>query len=1049
MVPPMSIHSELICRSAFSFHEGTCLPEDLIDQAAALRITHLAITDRDAVYGLPRAHKRVKQRRTEGLCSPRLICGALVTIQDGPGMALLVRNAQGWTHLCRLLTQARCHESLAEANVKHPRKGWGNLPIQSILEQAQGLEAILVGEWSLQQAGLIREAFGPYSSIALCPRLDGRDAIQRKYVQSLSTQSGIPVVGSANVLMSRPNRKPLQDVLSCIRLKLSIEEAGRILEPNASRHLCSPSEMKRRFWDQPQAILRSAEIASRCLFSLDELKYLYPKELVPEKHTPISWLRHLTTQGLQRRYPNGVPQSVIRQVEHELNLIERLNFPAYFLTVADTVRFARSRGILCQGRGSAANSAVCFALGITSVDPAKSSLLFERFISEERGEPPDIDVDFEHERREEVIQYIYQRYGRHRAAMVNEVISYRKRSAIRAVGKVMGLSTDQIDQIAQNTHYFDPKRPRSESLKEIGLDPTQSRLLHTLHLVEQIQGLPRHVGIHVGGFTISDTALIDLCPIEPATMKQRTVIQWDKDDIDIVGFVKVDLLSLGMLTAIRKALSLISNHWSINLDLASIPAEDPKVYDMLCKADSVGVFQVESRAQMSMLPRLQPRCWYDLVIQVSIVRPGPIQGGMVHPYLQRRRGQKPISYAHPKLRPILERTAGVPIFQEQVMAMAVVVGGFSPGQADQLRRSMSAWRKKGGLEPLTQRLRSGMQANGISPQYADQICAQIRGFGEYGFPESHAASFARLVYISAWLKCHYPAAFTVALLNSQPMGFYSARSLIADAKRHGVEVHPICVQHSQWDSSLEPSTLEHSSPTPRPRWAIRLGLRQIKGMRQEHADALRHARHHHNFTDLNDFARRSKLPRSALALLAESGALSCLENNRRQARWALQGTFDLPLFRGLVPDTDPTAIRPPTAEEELKSDFQSTGLSIHHDPVAMLRPLLTSRGVLTAAQVMTTQSNTLVRVAGIISHRQRPKTASGIIFMTLEDETGMLNLVVKPNLFQRQRSLILGRNMLQMTARVQRDGLSISLLCLSFRPIQDEDSVQPTSRDFR
>jgi len=824
--------------------------------------------------------------------------------------------------------------------------------------------------------------------------------------------------------------------------------------------------MHRMFEAYPHAIARTTEIAARCLFSLDDLAYLYPHELVPPGQTPMEHLRDLTQQGLAWRYPNGVGPSVQHQVNHELAIIERLNFPAYFLTVHDTVRFARERNILCQGRGSAANSAVCYALGITVVDPAKSSLLFERFISDERGEPPDIDVDFEHERREEVIQYVYQKYGRHRAAMVCEIITYRRRSAVRDVGKALGLSLDQVDRLAKRLYWFD--RPKTGArnaisatqLQEAGLDPTDHRVQLTVALTQQLVGLPRHVGVHVGGFTISDGPLVDLCPIEPATMNARTVIQWDKDDVDTVGFVKVDLLSLGMLTATRKCFDLIAQHWGRSLTLASVPSEDPAVYDMLCQADSIGVFQVESRAQMSMLPRLKPRCWYDLVIEVSIVRPGPIQGGMVHPYLRRRRGQERVTYAHPALRPILERTMGVPIFQEQVMAMAVAVGGFTPGQADALRRAMGAWRKRGGLEPLTHKLIHGMRKNGISPQYAEQICAQIQGFGEYGFPESHAASFARLVYISAWLKCHYPGAFAAALINSQPMGFYSARSLASDAERHGVEIRPVHVNHSEWDCTLEPID------TTKQQHALRLGFRLIKGLRKDHGIAITNARQDMPYTHIGALARRANLNRNTIALLARTGSLEGLHThttplphtpttgNRRQALWAAQGLIDLPLFRGLMRDTVPAPLSPPGPVDNMREDYALVGLSVGtrsgiQDPVGLIRPELQERGFVTAAQIKAGQPNSVIKVGGVITNRQRPGTASGMLFMTLEDETGMINLVVRPQTFKRQRRHIMEHNMLEVTGRIQRDGASVSVLCFRFAPMRLAPQLHTKSRDFR
>ena len=647
----MNTFAELVCRTAFSFHEGTSLPEDIVAHAAALDLSAIAITDRDGVYGIPRAHKAAQQH---GI---RIIPGALLTIEDGPGVALLAQDMGGWSQLSRLITEAR----------KNTQKGWGQIPFTSFIERSGGLEAILIGSWSVERAHQAREAFGNRVSLALTRRMDGHD-IQRWDRRSiLSGQTQIPLVATGDVLMHTANKMPLQDVLTCIRRKCTIDQAGTQLQSNASRILRSPTEMRRLFSAAPHAIERSIEISNRCQFSLDDLRYQYPKEIVPDGWSPMKWLTHQTKKGLKWRYPNGTPDPVVQQVNHELALIERLNFPAYFLTVYDVVRFAREKGILCQGRGSAANSAVCFALGITAVDPATSSLLFERFISEERGEPPDIDVDFEHERREEVLQYVYDRYGRHRAAMVNEVISYRRRSAIRDAGKVMGLDSDQINRLAKENHWFEAGNVNDKTLHEIGLDPRDKRLRQTLRVAEELRGLPRHVGIHTGGFTISNGPLIDLCPIEPATMANRTVIQWDKDDIDIVGFIKVDLLSLGMLTAIRKSFDLVEKHCNQTVCLSSVPNDDVGTYDMICQADTIGVFQIESRAQMSMLPRMRPRCFYDLVIQVSIVRPGPIQGGMVHPYLRRRRGEEPITYAHPSLEPILKRTMGVPIFQEQVI----------------------------------------------------------------------------------------------------------------------------------------------------------------------------------------------------------------------------------------------------------------------------------------------------------------------------------------------------------------------------------------------
>jgi len=1048
MPPPVA---ELVCRSAFSFHEGASLPEDLVERAVALGLRALAITDRDAVYGLPRAWKEAQKH---GL---HLICGALITVEGGPGLAVLARTPRGWTHLCHLVTWARCGGppddaaagTTAQRRARGVVKGRGRVPLSLLLEKVDGLELIALGDWSADRLHALRDAAADHLSLGLVRRLDSHDDARMAARRALSQATGVPLVATADVLMHQPDRQRLQDLLTCIRLHTTLDEAGTALQANAGRHLLSPAEYAARFAGFEDALDRSVQIADRCRFGLDEIHYQYPREVVPAGRSPMDWLRELVGRGTAQRYPGGAPDSVRAQLDHELALIDKLDFPAYFLTVYDAVRFARQQGILCQGRGSAANSAVCYVLGITSVDPASSSLLFERFISEERGEPPDIDVDFEHERREEVFVYLYEKYGRHRAAMINEVIRYRRRSAIRDVGKAVGLSLDQVDRMARRIHWFDGGVIGPDQLRDAGMDPTDRRVQLAVDLTDQLAGLPRHVGIHVGGFAISDGALVDLCPVEPATKEGRTVIQWDKDDIDVVGFVKVDFLSLGMLTAIRKGFDLVAQHWGQPLTLATVPAEDPAVYDMICKADTIGVFQIESRAQMSMLPRLKPRCWYDLVIEVSVVRPGPIQGGMVHPYLRRRSGKESVEYAHLKLRPILERTLGVPIFQEQVMAMAVAVGGFTPGQADELRRAMGAWRKRGGLEKMSEDLVAGMMSEGITEDYARQIAAQIRGFGEYGFPESHAASFARLVYVSCWLKHHYPAALSAALVNSQPMGFYSARALLADAQRHGVDLLPVDVQHSDWDLTLEPAGRDAARP-----FAIRLGLRLVKGLHEDAGRRIEDARRDHPFEGVGDLQLRADLARDDLVRLARADALSTLGPagrpwNRRQAVWAVQGLTDLPLFRGLTRQEGPAPLPAPDAVAELREDYATTGLSVDKHPIAMVRGDLQRRGVLTAVQVMDRPPDARVRVAGMISHRQRPGTASGIVFMTLEDETGLLNIVVKPHLFERQRRVILEQSLVEIEARVQRDGDSLSLLAFRFLPLQRAPAVQSRSRDFR
>ncbi|MEZ4319468.1 MAG: error-prone DNA polymerase [Myxococcota bacterium] len=1000
-------YAELMSRSCFSLLDGASQPAELVDAAARQGVAHLGLADRDSVYGVVQAHKAARETGVH------LLCGATVTVIGRPAVVLYAETLAGWRSLCRLLTAARADEP----------KGTARIDAARVAEHAAGLSCILRPGWTAEQADVLKEAFGERLSVALCRNLTPADRVRVRRALETSRGLSAPCVASNDVRFHRPGRRPVADVLTCIRRRTTLDSAGTALHNNQMRHVLSERDFRRLYADWPEAIEAAVAVAERCTFTLDELRYTYPREVVPEGHTAMSWLTALTNEGLEQRYPDGVPEDVLQQIAYELEVIEEMEFPAYFLTVNDAVRFARSRGILCQGRGSAANSAVCYALGITAVDPSRSTLLFERFISKERGEPPDIDVDFEHERREEVIQYIYAKYGRHRAALVNEFICYRPRSAVRDIGKVFGLSLDQVDRLAKSMDWWTPGMT-ADVIRESGLDPESLALRQTVAIAQQMKGFPRHVSIHVGGFVIADGQLIDLVPVEPATMEGRTVIQWDKYDVDALRFVKVDILGLGMLTCIRKAFELVQRFCGQVWSLATVPAEDPAVYDMFCRADTVGVFQIESRAQMSMLPRLKPRTFYDLVVEVAIVRPGPIQGGMVHPYLRRRTGEEPVTYPHPLLEPILERTLGVPLFQEQVMAMAAAVGGFSAGEADQLRRAMGAWRKRGNLDELGRRLVAGMVEQGIEPDYAEKIYAQILGFGEYGFPESHSASFAMLVYVSGWLKCHQPAAFAAALINSQPMGFYSARAIVADAQRHGIEVRPVCALESDYDCTLE----ARSDGEP----ALRLGLRLVQGFGEEHGAAVEAARADGPFASLPDFARRTALDRGRLQALAEANAFRALGPDRRQAAWVLQGLWtELPLLAGLSRNEPAPRLPESGRVDHLKADYRTVGLSVDLHPMALARPLL-PEGVVSLGALADTPSDTRVRVAGLVSSRQRPGTASGVVFMTLEDESAMTNLVVWPKIWERYRRLARHASLLGCDGMLQRQGDAISVVVLHF-----------------
>ncbi|HSG75262.1 MAG TPA: error-prone DNA polymerase [Burkholderiales bacterium] len=1004
-------YAELHCLSNFSFLRGASHPEELVSRAAALGYAALALTDECSLAGIVRAHVAAKEHKL------KLIAGTELRLEDGVRLALLAADRRSYGALCSLITTGR----------RRAKKGVYILARADVEAcAASGLLALLLEGDAHWLAG----HFPGRAWIAAELHCGPNDRTRLESLRALSRASGLPLAAAGDVHMHLRSRRRLQDALTAIRLGTPVERCGRALFPNAERHLRARVRLAQLY--PPELLAESMAIAGRCTFSLDELRYEYPEELVPEAKTASAHLAELTAQGLAWRFPAGVPQKVRALVDYELRLIAELRYETFFLTVHDIVRFARGRGILCQGRGSAANSAVCYALGITEVDPGRLQTLFERFVSKERNEPPDIDVDFEHQRREEVIQYLYAKYGRGRAALAATVICYRPRSAVRDLGKALGLAPEQVERAARSLAWWDGRQVLPERLAESGLDSSSPALQRLVTLTGELVGFPRHLSQHVGGFVISRGPLAELVPVENAAMPERTVIQWDKDDLEALGLLKVDVLALGMLSAIRRALDFLG------MQMHEVPAEDPAVYAMIQKADTIGVFQIESRAQMSMLPRLRPACFYDLVIEVAIVRPGPIQGGMVHPYLRRRRGLEPVVYPSAAVQGVLERTLGVPIFQEQVMQLAVVAAGFTPGEADRLRRSMAAWKRKGGLEPFRERLAQGMRERGYPREFADAIYRQILGFGEYGFPESHSASFALLVYVSAWLKCHHPAAFCAALLNSQPMGFYAPSQLVQDARRHGVEVRAPDVCVSAWDCALEGG-------------ALRLGLRLVGGLAEVAAAKIVAARAQGAFASVEDLARRAALNRRDLRCLAAGGALAGLAGHRRQAHWTAAGIVQAAGVLREAPIDEPSlALPPPSEGEDIVADYASLGLSLGRHPLALLRPRLSRLGLLPAAAVHARAHGSTARAAGLVTCRQRPDTASGVIFVTLEDETGCVNVVVWRDLIERQRRALLGARLLAVEGRIERDGEVVHLIAgrLSDRSALLGQLLAP-SRDFR
>jgi error-prone DNA polymerase len=1080
-MPPR--YAELRCKSNFSFLAGASHPEELVDRAAELGLSGLAIADRDGLYGVVRAHARAKR-----LGLP-LAVGAEMTCEDlapgGGSLVLLAVDREGYANLCRLVTLARRGVPIAVPGAMDAvaRRESAGVSLLAVSEQARGLHALYPGA-DAGVATRLREAFGRRLALAVARHHVAGEEARIAAARSVGERLGIPVAVVNDVHTHHRRRQPLQDVLTCVRLATTVEKAGRRLFPNAERTLKGPEEMARLWRDFPAGLEAAADIADACRFRLDEIRGEHPLPPVladpalapastPDPLTGMPLLRALVREGARWRYRGPPPEEVERQLMRELDLVEQLGYSSYFLTVWDIVRFARSRGILCQGRGSAANSAVCFALGITSIDPVRMGLLFERFISAERGEPPDIDVDFEHERREEVIQYVYQKYGRDRAGMVCEVISYRARSAIRDVGKALGLSLGQVDRLAKLvSSYDDPGAIPPAVLAQAGLDPEASPAVRrALALAGEIAGFPRHLSIHVGGFVITRRPLDETVPIEPAAMPGRTVVQWDKDDLAELGLLKVDLLGLGMLTALSRSLRLLSAHRPAPAytahepvarrqgscaghphpeSLAEIPAEDPAVYDMCGQADTIGVFQIESRAQMSLLPRLKPRRFYDLVISVAIIRPGPIQGGMVHPYLRRRDGLEAVRYPYQPLRPVLEKTLGVPLFQEQAMRLAVVAAGFTPGEADELRRAMTHKRSHERIEAMRARLVEGMAARRIPREDAEAILRQLHGFAGYGFPESHAASFALLVYASAWMKRYHPAVFACALVDSQPMGFYAPHTLVEDAKRHGVEVRGVDACHSGWDCSLEGSE-PAAAAAPGEAPALRLGLRLVRGLPRSVGEGILAARKLSPFASVEDLARRARLSRAWLSRLAEAGALRSLERGRRRALWrslALAGDDAADLFAGRAPPEREADLPEPSAAEEVTLDYASTGLSERAHPMSLLRPALAGRGTRTARELGRMRDRAAVEVAGLVIVRQRPQTAKGIVFVSLEDETGIANLVVMPDVYEQYRPLVRGSPFLVARGRVERTGQVVNVRVRELRSLALAPAVGAHSRDF-
>ncbi|MEP9380340.1 error-prone DNA polymerase [Aquabacter sp. CN5-332] len=1045
MVPARAVrvrYAELQVTSHFSFLRGASSCDELFATAATLGIDALAIVDRNSLAGIVRAHEAAKATGV------RLIVGCRIDLHDGTPVLVYPTDRAAYSRLCRLLSLGKRRGGKAKCVL-----GWDDL-----VAYADGLIGVLVPEEADESCGMrlrrLRDAFGERAFLALTLRRRPNDQLRLHELSNLAARMRVPTVVTNDVLFHEPGRRQLQDVVTCIRHGVTIDSLGSRRERHADRYLKAPEEMHRLFSRYPEALARTVEIVERCRFSLDELAYQYPEERDDTSLTPQETLKKLTWEGAGRRYPEGIPDSVRRSLEHELGLIAKLKYAPYFLTVNSIVKFARSKDILCQGRGSAANSAVCFVLGVTSIDPGRNDLLFERFVSEERREPPDIDVDFEHERREIVMQWVYETYGRDHAALCSTVIRYRTKGALRDVGKALGLTEDLIKTLSGQVWGWSEEGVEDKHVEGLNLNLSDRRLRLALDLAHQLMGAPRHLSQHPGGFVLTHDRLDELVPIEPAAMEDRQVIEWDKDDIDALKFMKVDVLALGMLSCMKRGFDLLADHKGIALDLATIPAEDPRTYAMIRKADTLGTFQIESRAQMSMLPRLKPRTFYDLVVQVAIVRPGPIQGDMVHPYLRRRNGQEPVHYPKPELEKVLGKTLGVPLFQEQAMRVAIECAGFTPGEADLLRKSMATFKFTGGVSKFKEKLISGMVANGYERDFAEKTFTQLEGFGSYGFPESHAASFALIAYASAWLKAWHPDVFCAALLNAQPMGFYAPAQIVRDAREHSVEVRPVCVNSSRWDCTLEPTDDDQ-------RFAVRLGLRMVKGLANAHAAELVATRADQPFADVEELRYRAGVPSAVLVNMAEADAFRpSLGLARREALWAIKALRDepLPLFAAasarearIRPELEEPKVplRPMTAGSEVVEDYGHTGLTLRAHPISFLREDLRKRRIASCRQAMDARDGRWLEAAGIVLVRQRPGSAKGVMFITIEDETGIANLVVWAKVFEAHRRTVLGAGMMAVWGRIQREGEVVHLVAHRMTDLSAElASIGERERSF-